>query len=127
MSNVIISTNQSAMTTTISFTLTGENGTTGFSIMTIPKTVIVNGKTPIVFIDGQQAANQGFTQDSENFYVSYTTQFSTHEIKIEFDISLTTQGTLFGNVFAVGIIVPEIILAYTVIAIRRLRRRPEDI
>ena len=127
MSNVIISTNQSAMSTTISFTLTGENGTTGFSIMTIPKNVILNGNLPVVFIDGQQATNQSFTQDTENFYVFYTTQFSTHEIKIEFGKPLTTQWTLFGNVFAVGIIVPEIILAFTVIAIRRLRRRPEDI
>jgi hypothetical protein len=126
MSNIMISTNQSAMTSTISYILTGESGTTGSSKMTIPKTAI-NGKTPVVFIDDQQAANQGFTQDSENFYVWYTTQFSTHQIKIDFAKSLTSQTASIGLWFTLGLIVPEIIIIYTVLAVKRLRRKPEDI
>ena len=126
ISNVTIQTNQSAVLTTVSFTLTGEGGTTGFCIMTIPKTVVPNGTTPIVFIDGPRASNQGYTQDDTNFYVWYTTQFSTHQVKIQFDASSTSQATLFGPLFAVAITVPEIILIYTVIAIRRLKRKPEN-
>ena len=126
ISNVTIQTNQSAVLTTVSFTLTGEGGPTGFCIMTIPKTVVPNGTTPIVFIDGPRASNQGYTQDDTNFYVWYTTQFSTHQVKIQFDASSTSQATLFGPLFAVAITVPEIILIYTVIAIRRLKRKPEN-
>jgi hypothetical protein len=127
ISNLTISTNQSAMTSAIYYTLTGNSGDTGSSQMTIPKSVIINGKTPIVFIDDQQAPNQGFTQDSENFYVSYTTQFSTHQIKIEFAKSLTSQTASIGIWFALGLIVPEIIIIYTVLAVKRLRRKPEDL
>jgi hypothetical protein len=126
MSNVTIATNQSATSTTVSFTVTGESGTTGYSIITIPKTAIPYGTTPVVFIDGQQATNQGYTQDPENFYVWYTTQFSTHQVTIQFAVPLTSQAASFGPVLAVGIIAPEIILAYAVIAASRLRRKPEN-
>ena len=94
--------------------------------MTIPKTALLNGKNPVVFIDDQQATNQGYTQDSENFYVWYTTQFSTHQMKIQFAVPLTSQESSFGTLFAVGVIVPEIVLVYIVIAVKRLRRRPEN-
>jgi hypothetical protein len=110
----------------VSFTVTGESGTTGYSIITIPKTAIPYGTTPVVFIDDQQATNQGYTQDAENFYVWYTTQFSTHQVTIQFAVPLTSHAASFGPVLAVGIIVPEIILAYAVIAVRRLKRKPEN-
>ena len=126
MSNINIATNQSASTTTVSFTLTGESGTTGFSNITIPKAAISFGQSLVVFIDGQPALNQGYTQDSNNFYVWYTTQFSTHQMKIQFTGPLKSQASSFGPLLAVGIIAPEIILVYTVIAVRRLRRKPEN-
>ena len=126
MSNVTIATIQSTISTTLSFTLTGESGTTGFSNMTIPKTAIVYGVKPVVFIEDQQAINQGYTQDPENFYVWYTTQFSTHQVKIQFAGPLASQAGSFEPVFAIGLIVPEIVLIYIVIAVKRLRRRPED-
>ena len=126
MSNVTIATNQSTISTTLSFTLAGESGTTGFSNMTIPKTAILYGVKPVVFIDGQQAINQGYTQDPENFYVWYTTQFSTHQVKIQFAGPLASQAGSFEPVFAIGLIVPEIVLIYIVVAVKRLRRRPEN-
>ncbi len=126
MSNVTIATIQSTISTTLSFTLAGESGTTGFSNMTIPKTAIVYGVKPVVFIEDQQAINQGYTQDPENFYVWYTTQFSTHQVKIQFAGPLASQAGSFEPVFAIGLIVPEIVLIYIVIAVKRLRRRPED-
>jgi YVTN family beta-propeller protein len=83
MSNVTIATNQSAASTTVSFTVTGERGTTGFSNITIPISVVAYG-TPTIYIDGQPAQSQGYTQDANNYYVWYTTSFSTHQISIVF-------------------------------------------
>jgi hypothetical protein len=84
MSKVTIATNQSATSTAISFTLTGQSGTIGFGNLTIPKTAEPYGNMPTIYIDNQPAKNQGYTQDSDNFYVWYTTHFSTHEVSIVF-------------------------------------------
>ena len=126
MSNVTIATNQSTNSTTVSITVTGQSGSIGFSNITIPKTAILYGTNPVVFIDGQQATTQGYTQDSQNFYVWYTMHLSTHLMKIQFAVSLKPQTSSFESLLAVGIIAPEIVLVYTVIAIRRLRRGPEN-
>jgi hypothetical protein len=84
MANVTIATNQSAASTTVSFTVTGERGTTGFSNITIPINAVPYGTTPTIFIDNQPAQNQGYSQDMDNYYVWYTTSFSTHQILIVF-------------------------------------------
>jgi hypothetical protein len=47
-------------------------------------------------------------------------------MKIQFATPLIPQSALFGPLIALGIITPEIILVYTVIALRRLRRKPEN-
>jgi len=126
ISNAIITTNQTTATTTVSFTITGPNGTVGFGNMTIPKTAIQLGISPVIYIDGQQAPNQGYTQDTNNFYVWYITQFSTHQMAIQFTVPSTSKASSSLSVFAVLLTVPEIVLIYTVIAIRRLRRKPEN-
>ena len=84
MSNVIIATNQSATSTIISFSLTGPSGTTGFSNITIAKNTVPYGKIPAIYIDNQLASNQGYSQDENNFYVWYTTHFSSHQVSIVF-------------------------------------------
>jgi nitrous oxidase accessory protein len=84
MSNITITTDQTAQTTTISFTVTGVSGDSGLSNITIAKDSIPYGTSPTVMIDGVQAENQGYTQDSLNYYVWYTTSFSTHQIRIVF-------------------------------------------
>lgn len=84
MSNITIATNPSAETTTVSFTVTGTNGTTGFSSITIPKNALIYGDTPTIYIDGQQDLTAGYTQDNNNYHVWYTTHFSTHDITIMF-------------------------------------------
>ncbi len=84
MSNLTITANQSANTTALSFNVTGESGTTGFGNITVPINTIPYGTTPTIYIDGQPASNQGYTQDSNNYYVWYTTHFSTHQISIVF-------------------------------------------
>jgi hypothetical protein len=84
MSNITIATNQSARTTTVSFTLTGKSGTTGFSNITIPKGSVTYGTKPTIYIDNQMCQDQGYTEDNHNYYVWYMTHFSTHEVSIVF-------------------------------------------
>jgi hypothetical protein len=126
MSNVTIASNESANSTIMSFTVTGEKDTIGFSNITIPKIAIPYGTNPVILIDDQQATNQGYTQNSNNFFVWYTTHFSTHQVKVYFAVPSTSQVMSFGSILAVCLTVPEIILIYTVIAVRRLRRKPEN-
>lgn len=71
-------------TTGIYFTVTGESTTTGFSNITIQKCLIQNQSMPTIYIDDQTAEKQGYTQDPDNYYVWYTTNFSTHQISIIF-------------------------------------------
>ena len=126
MSNVTITTNQSALLISVTFTLTGQDGTTGFSNLTIPKNNVQYGITPEIFIDSQRASIQGYTQDAYNYYIWYSTQFSTHQVKIQFALPSAFQETSFTSMLAVGLTVPEIILIYTVIAVRRLKRKPDN-
>ena len=124
ITNATIKSNQTAKTTIIAFTISGSTTTIGYSNMTIPKASILYGTNPIIYIDGQRAPNQGFTQDANNFYVWYTMHFSTHIVTIKFVVSSVSQLT-FGPLLAVGITVPEIILIYAVIAIKYLKRKPD--
>ena len=84
ISKVYMSTNQTTATTTLSFTVTGESGSTGFGTIIIPKSAVPYMTTPEIYIDNQLTQNQSFTQDANNYYVSYTTHFSTHEVSIVF-------------------------------------------
>ena len=83
-SNATLSTSVSGSTVTISFQVTGTAGTTGFGNMTIPKSTVPADATPAVYIDGTLAADQGYTQDAQNFYVWYYTHFSTHNVQVKF-------------------------------------------
>ena len=60
--------------TNINFDLTGLNGSTAFVNMTVPKSEILGGTEPAVATNGNIPINDGFTQNSENFYVRFTTQ-----------------------------------------------------
>jgi hypothetical protein len=126
ISDLAIVKKESVTSIVVSFIVTGENGSTGFSNITIPKEAIHYGTNPVVFIDGQQTSNQGYTQDADNFYVWYTTEFSTHQMKIQFAIPNASQVASFNPLFVIAITVPEIILLYTIMAVRRLRRKPEE-
>jgi peptidoglycan/xylan/chitin deacetylase (PgdA/CDA1 family) len=86
MSDATIVFNPSTFTTTLSFTITGPSGTTGFGNITIPKSAVTYGTKPIIYFDGQPAHNQGCTQDAINYYVWYTTHFSIREVSIVFTL-----------------------------------------
>jgi len=100
--------------------------------MTIPKNAISYGTSPVVYIDGQMATNQGYTQDTYNFYVWYITSFSTNlvgggsQVTVKFLVPSTSPATSLGSILVVGIAVVEIISIFTVIAVRRLRRKPDN-
>jgi hypothetical protein len=46
--------------------------------------LVAYGTTPTIYIDGQPASSQGYTQDSDNYYVWYTTHFSSNQVSIVF-------------------------------------------
>ncbi len=70
----------------LNFTITGQSGTAGTATITIPKSEVPSGLTPTVYIDGTQAASQSYTQDSNNYYVTFSTHFSTHQVEIRFSV-----------------------------------------
>jgi hypothetical protein len=102
MSNLKITTNQTASTTTLSFTVTGQSGTTGFGNVTVPKSAV-------------PASNQGYTQDTNNYYVWYTTHFSTHKVSIVFVAQTIPE---FPNV-ALIIVVIALVAASILLTIKR--------
>jgi len=118
ISNAYITSDQS--TSAIYLTVTGVSGTAGFSNMTIQKGLIRNGTIPTVYFDDQIAEKQGYTQDKGNYYIWYTTDFSTSQISIVFraesqEPKLLPDIIWFGATFVVFII----ITAAVVIAIYR--------
>jgi hypothetical protein len=95
ISNPTMYVNETANTVTLSMNLTGPSGTTGFCNMTIPKSSMPAGviPTPIVYIDGVLAEQQGYCEDAINFYVWYSTHFSNHIGDVIFP-SAPTQPTI---------------------------------
>jgi hypothetical protein len=129
ISNAIIMSYQPTATTTVSFTIRGPDGTAGLGNMTIPKTAIPYGKNPVVYIDSQKAPNQGYTQDTNNFYVWYTTHFGTNladigsQVTVRFAVTSTSPALSLGLVLFVVTTVTEITLIFTVVAVKRLRQK----
>jgi hypothetical protein len=125
ISNATIATNQAAKTTTVYFTVTGKSGNVGFSNITIPKSAVPYGTTPTIYIDNQPAQNQGYTQDTNNYYAWYTTQFTTHQITITFTTASpshkpTTQSSLPQLIYGIAV---AIAIAAAVEAALILRKR----
>jgi hypothetical protein len=116
-------TSVSPASTEISFTVTGPNGTVGFSNMTIPKTAIPNGINPVVYIDGNKAPTQGNTQDDNYYYVWYTTHFSTHQVAMRFAEPSTVQLTSSGLILELVVPISAIILVPTVFVFKRKRQK----
>ena len=117
ISSAIITSNQTATTTTLSFNITGQSGTIGFGNMTISKNDILYGASPIVYIDGQQAQNQGFTQDSQNYYVWFTTHFSSHQVQVHFTGQMNLNSAPISNGSVSTVVLIAIIIAFIAVII----------
>ena len=91
ISNVYITSDN--VSSTIYLDVIGASGNRGFSNITIPQTLIYNGTSPSVYIDDQIAEKQGYVQGADNYYVWYTTDFSTHQISIIFAKSSSSAPT----------------------------------
>ncbi len=113
MSDVTISTNQSA--TSLSFTVTGVSGTIGFGNLTIPKSEVPDGSIPIIYIDGQIAQNQGYTQDSSNYYVWFTTHFSTHQVTIVFAKTSSDSSIMLQAIYGVAVAAAVVVIVMVVL------------
>jgi outer membrane protein assembly factor BamB len=120
--NAQFTTNQTENTTSLSFTLTGQNGDYGFTNITIAKSNLPYGTKPTVLIDNQKCLNQGYTQDNDNYYVWFTTHFSTHQVSIVFSSETqNTDSSIFTILVAIILIaILAVPLAY--IAIKRTRK-----
>jgi uncharacterized repeat protein (TIGR02543 family) len=147
-SNVTITPIQTQSVTLVNFTVTGESGTQGFGNMTLLKSAIPYGTTPLVYIDGVLAENQGFIEDANYYYVWFTTHFSTHEITIQFNaqtqITPTPTATVTPTqtvtpitagpehtltleyIIAIIVVVAVVCLFFFVILLRRKKRKEND-
>ena len=87
MSNIAISTDYHKNSTTLAFTLSVQNGTVGFSNITIPSSAVSPGIIPSVSINGKSALNQNYTKDDNYYYVWYLAEQGTNKISIAFNSS----------------------------------------
>jgi hypothetical protein len=123
ISNVKMTTNQTSAQTTLSFAVTGPSGSSGFGNVTIPKNSVPNGAFPQIFVDNLLCQNQGYCQDDDNYYVWWTTHFSTHQISVVFNGT-----TLPSDVsLSIWLLIPIILLVViavivTVIFLERRKR-----
>jgi hypothetical protein len=116
MTNLTITTNPAVDKITVSFTLTGQEGTIGFCNITLPKTVVPKATCPSIFIDNELAQNQGYTQDGYNYYVWFTTHFSTHKVSIEFS-NEAYKGDAEGSISLIEILYGVVIALVIVIVV----------
>ncbi|MDA4128151.1 MAG: hypothetical protein OK422_01595 [Thaumarchaeota archaeon] len=81
------------VTTTVSLLLTGKPGTQGTSAITIPKSAVPAGLVPRVSVNGTLAQKQSFSQDFDNFYVTFAVHFSVENVEIVFVQTGATSST----------------------------------
>jgi hypothetical protein len=103
----------------LNFTITGQSGTAGTATITIPKSQVPSGLTPSVYIDGTQAASQSYTQDSNNYYVTFSTHFSTHQVEIRFSVPPAPAPFPYLEVAVIAVVVIAVVSGGLFFAMRR--------
>jgi peptidoglycan/xylan/chitin deacetylase (PgdA/CDA1 family) len=135
ISNVTIATSQSSATTIVSFTVTGESGTTGFGTVTIPKSFVPYGATLTINNLDQPTQDNGFLQDRNNYYVWYITHFSKHQISIVFNtVSYspnpsvspiqTQSSSLHEKIFGIAVAVAILVNISVMLLLRKVKKKP---
>jgi hypothetical protein len=124
MTNVTIAKNMSSTITTLSFQLTGEDGTTGYANITIPKSAVGQGAIPTIYIDSSQVEGQGFSQDINNYYVWFSTHFSNHIVSIVFSSPVSNSQFLSQKmIYAIGTILTISVVSALFLLRKRLDLR----
>ncbi|MCW4001514.1 MAG: S8 family serine peptidase [Candidatus Bathyarchaeota archaeon] len=119
ISDAAIHVDQAAGTTSLSFTVSGEDGTSATGTITIPKSQVPQGTEPTIYIDGVKAENQSYTQDASNYYVTYTVHFSTHTVSIVFSGAQPTQPpTQDYTLLVAGAVLAAIVCLVAVLVLR---------
>ena len=121
ITNVTIASNKSSRTITISFTVSGEQGDIGLGNFTIPKNTVDFGTSPTIYIDDSKAENQGYSQDDSNYYVWFTTHFSSRDVSIVFSSTVSNSELLSQiNIYVVsGVVFVLVIVSGIVIYKKR--------
>jgi len=116
--------------------VTGESGKIGFGNVTIPKSLVPGGATVTITNQGQPTQDHGFVEDSNNYYVWYTTHFSTHEISIAFTTTtyspsppvspIQTQSSLLHEtIFGLAVAVVILVNISVMLLLRKVRRNQQ--
>jgi|WetSurMetagenome_2_1015567.scaffolds.fasta_scaffold21245_4 hypothetical protein len=122
VSGLTITPNEAAQTTEVGFTITGDSDSSASLTMTIPKAAIAYGTEPVVYIDGVAAQDQSYTEDGQNYYVTYTAHFSTHNVKIVFAAASDGASNIDSTtIIVIAIVVVLVIVAVSVFMLRSKR------
>jgi thermitase len=122
ITNATLTVDQLTGKVTVSFNITGPNGTTGVGNVTIPKSSVPNGATPQVYVDNELCPSQGYTEDANNYYVYYTVHFSTHVVSIEFTGNAPVDGFPLW-LLAVALLAVIIVVVVVLVLRKRVQSR----
>jgi len=125
ITNLQITKSQSSETITVSFNVEGTNGDDGIGNFTIPKIAVDSGTAPKVYIDNAQAKSQGYSQDENNYYVWFTTHFSSHEVSIVF-ASVSRAGLLSQNTIYFVMAIAAVLVAVSAFVIYKKRENLKE-
>lgn len=116
----MFSTDQSAAQTALSLAVIGQKSTNNLYTITVPKSAVAYGVIPKVYLNGQVATDQGFSQDANNYYVWYKTLFSNYELSIVF--ALRAVPTEFPMAAVLSIVVIVFVSFATVILRKKIEQ-----
>jgi hypothetical protein len=105
-------------------TVIGQKGTNSLSNITVPKTAIPYGVTPLIYVNNQVAPNQGFWQNAKNYYIWYKTIFNNYELLIVFAAKASPIGFPIAAILSIVIIVP---LSVATVLLQRRKESREKV
>jgi hypothetical protein len=126
ITNLQITKSQSSKTITVSFNLKGTNGDEGIGNFTIPKSAVDSGTDPKVFIDNAQTSNQGYNQDERNYYVWFTTHFSSHEVSIVFSAPVSKADWISQNTIYLVVLISIVLISASGVVIYKKRENLKE-
>ena len=127
MSNMTITPYVANSSTVVAFTVTGPSGTTGFANITLSKSAIPYGTNPVIYIDGVAAENQGYTEDANNFYLWYTTHFSTHQITVQFKTNVPEPTAESPWLYYVLIAMALVVVLFVILFAAKRRKKDDKV